>query len=216
MDIAEVVEEQQTAPFGAGIFLLCCFVMLADGYDNQSINYAAPSIIAEWGIDRALMTPVFNFSIAGAITGAIIFSMMADRHGRRPATITAVALFGAFTLAIPFARNLVELATYRFCASLGIGAGMPLAIALACDYARSNRRALYATLLFAGYTVGSSGGGLLAAVIVPQFGWRSVFYTGGFGGLAIAALLLIALPESVKVLALHRPHDPRRVQYARV
>src|SRR5215813_2487818 len=154
VNISEVVENQERTWFGATVFLLCCLVMLADGYDNQSINYAAPSIIEEWGIDRALMTPVFNISILGWILGSIVFAMLADRVGRRPATVLAVLIFGAFTLAIPLASNLFELSLLRFCAAFGVGGGMPMAIALISDYARANRRGLCVTLLFLGYTAG--------------------------------------------------------------
>jgi MFS transporter, AAHS family, 4-hydroxybenzoate transporter len=212
-DIEELLENQARSRFSTTVFLLCCLVMLADGFDNQTINYAAPAIIAEWTINRALMTPVFNLSVAGAIIGAVVFSSLADRYGRRPATIAAVAVFGAFTLAIPLARDLTSLALLRLGASFGVGGGMPMAITLACDYAKRDRRAWCATLLFLGYTAGSSGGGWLAAFIVPAFGWRAVFYLGGCAGVAIAAALLAGLPESLKFLALRRPRDPRLSGY---
>jgi AAHS family 4-hydroxybenzoate transporter-like MFS transporter len=214
VDIAEVLENQEANWFFAFVFFLCCLVMFADGYDNQSINYAAPAIIAEWHISTAAMTPVFNISIIGAISGAIAFGMLADRIGRRPATILAVLVFGAFTLAIPVATNLIELASLRFCAAFGVGGGMPMAIALVSDYSKSKRRAFFVTLLFLGYTAGSSGGGLLAAEILPQFGWRSVFYVGGIGGLVIAAVLILGLPESLPFLVLRRAGDSRILDYA--
>src|SRR6185436_135778 len=116
-NILEVVEHQErswTSPFALGTFLICCLVMLADGFDNQAINYAAPAIIKEWNINRALMTPVFNISIVGWMSGSIVFAMLADRIGRRPSTVMAVLLFGAFTFAIPLATNLWELAALRF------------------------------------------------------------------------------------------------------
>jgi AAHS family 4-hydroxybenzoate transporter-like MFS transporter len=141
--------------------------------------------------------------------------MLSDRFGRRPAVIGAVALFGGFTLATPMARDLTALAFIRFCASFGVGGAMALAIALATDYARGSRRALTVTLLFLGYTAGSSGGRWLAAEIIPRFGWRSVFYAGGIGGLVIAGALLTGLPESIRFLALRRPRDRRIVDYAR-
>ncbi len=213
LDIEELLETQTRSRFSTTVFLLCCLVMLADGFDNQAINYAAPAIIAEWGINRALMTPVFNFSVGGAIIGAVVFSALADRYGRRPATIAAVAVFGAFTLAIPLAGDLTSLTLLRVGASFGVGGGMPMAITLACDYARRDRRAWCATLLFLGYTAGSSGGGWLAASIIPAFGWRAVFYLGGCAGIAIAAALLWGLPESLKFLALRRPADARISRY---
>src|SRR4030095_8392840 len=125
MDIAEVVENQQTgfeikgwvwfpARFVFLTFLLCCLVMLADGFDNQAINYAAPAIIREFGIERALMTPVFNISIIGRMSGRVVSSRLADRIGRRPSILIAVGLFGVFTFLIPVATNLVELGALRF------------------------------------------------------------------------------------------------------
>lgn len=217
-NILEVVENQErswTSPFALGTFLICCLVMLADGFDNQAINYAAPAIIKEWGINRALMTPVFNISIVGWMSGSIVFAMLADRIGRRVATIMAVLLFGAFTFAIPLATNLYELAALRFCAAFGVGGGMPMAIALISDYARSKNRGLRITLLYLGYTIGSSGGGFLAAELIPEFGWRSLFYIGGAGALLVAVLLMVGLPESVRFLVLRRPNDARILGYAR-
>ena len=215
VNIAELIESQDATWFTRLIFVLGCLVMVADGFDNQAINYAAPSIIQEWGISRAAMTPVFNISVIGWTFGSIVFAMLADRIGRRPATVLAVTVFGAFTLAVPLATDLTELAALRFCAAFGVGGGMPMAIALVCDYAKSTNRALRGTLLFLGYTFGTTGGGLLAAEIVPVYGWRSVFYVGGAGALAIAAVLLFALPESVRYLALRRPSDSRILAYAR-
>lgn len=217
-DILEVVENQDqswTSPFALGTFLLCCLVMLADGFDNQAINYAAPAIIKEWDINRALMTPVFNISIVGWMSGSIVFAMLADRIGRRPSTVLAVLLFGAFTLAIPLATNLVELSILRFCAAFGVGGAMPMAIALISDYAKSKNRGLRITLLYLGYTMGSSGGGFLAAEMIPELGWRSLFYLGGAGALIIAVILFLALPESVRFLVLRRPGDTRILGYAR-
>ena len=176
VDIAQVVETQERSWFTVTLFVLCALVMLADGFDNQALNYAAPGIIKEWGINRALMTPVFNVSIVGWMAGSVVFAMLADRIGRRRAILLATTLFGGFTFAVPFAHNLVELSILRFCAALGIGGGMPMAVSLITDYARSGKRGLIITLLYLGYTAGSSGGGLLAAEIIPAYGWRSVFY----------------------------------------
>src|SRR5262245_10329308 len=227
VDIAEVVENQLTgfeikggwiwfpARFVFSVFVLCCLVMLADGFDNQAINYAAPAIIREFGIERALMTPVFNISIVGWMAGSVVFAMLADRIGRRPSILIAVGLFGAFTFLIPVATNLVELSALRFLAAFGVGGAMPMAIALISDYAKSANRGLLITLLYLGYTLGSSGGGQLAAVMIPEFGWRSVFYLGGLGALAVGAALIFALPESVRYLSLRRPNDPRILAYSR-
>jgi MFS transporter, AAHS family, 4-hydroxybenzoate transporter len=215
VDIAHVVETQERSWFTVTLFVLCALVMLADGFDNQALNYAAPGIIKEWGINRALMTPVFNISIVGWMAGSIVFAMLADRIGRRRSILLATVVFGGFTFAVPFAHNLVELSIMRFCAALGIGGGMPMAVSLITDYARSGSRGLIITLLYLGYTAGSSGGGLLAAELIPAYGWRSVFYLGGAGAVVVGIILLIGLPESIRFLALRNPASERILFYAR-
>src|SRR6266852_8284880 len=91
VDIAEVVETQEKGGwFATSTFLMCCLVMLVDGFNQQSLNYAAPAIIKDWGINRAMMTPVFEINIFGWMLGAIGFSMLADRIGRRNSILLAV------------------------------------------------------------------------------------------------------------------------------
>jgi len=57
-------------------------------------------------------------------------------------------------------------------------------------------------IMFCGFSVGAALGGLLAAALIPQFGWRSVFVVGGVAPLLLAPILALSLPESVRFLAL--------------
>jgi AAHS family 4-hydroxybenzoate transporter-like MFS transporter len=202
VDIAEAIEKQDRTPFGYLIFIWCALVMMADGYDNQVINYAAGAIRNDWGVSSAAMAPVLTSSIAGWLIGSMLFSILADRIGRRKAILIAMTELGLFTMAIPYATNLWELGILRFLAALGIGGAMPLAVSLMSEYSKSKNRGFMITLLFLGYTCGSSGGGFLASYLIPTFGWQSAFYVGGFAAVAIGLVLLIALPESVRYLVM--------------
>jgi AAHS family 4-hydroxybenzoate transporter-like MFS transporter len=215
VNIAEVIETQQKSWFSSSLFLMCCLVMLVDGFNQQSLNYAAPAIIKDWRINRALMTLVFDLNIFGWMLGAVAFSMLGDRIGRRNSILIAVFTFGIFTTAMPLATNLNELAMIRFASALGVGGAMPMAISLLADYAQTKTRGLKITLLYLGYTVGSSGGGFLAAALTPNYGWKSVFLVGGGASLLIGVVLLFALPESVRFLVLKRGAKARILHYVR-
>jgi AAHS family 4-hydroxybenzoate transporter-like MFS transporter len=216
VDVAEIIETQEKGWFPLSIFLMCCLVMLVDGFNQQSLNYAAPAIIKDWGINRAMMTPVFDINIFGWMLGSIGFSMLADRIGRRNSILLAVFVFAIFTLALPLATNLVELSAIRFISALGIGGGMPMAIALVADYAQIRNRGLKITLLYLGYTGGSSGGGFLAAALTGNgYGWQSIFIVGGIVSLAIGVVLFFSLPESVRYLVLKHAPKERILVYAR-
>ena len=45
--------------------------------------------------------------------------------------------------------------------------------------------------MFAGFSIGAALGGLLAAALIPAFGWRSVFLVGGLAPLVLLPFLLI-------------------------
>jgi AAHS family 4-hydroxybenzoate transporter-like MFS transporter len=57
-------------------------------------------------------------------------------------------------------------------------------------------------IMFCGFSVGAALGGFLAAALIPQFGWRSVFVVGGLAPLLLVPVLAWKLPESVRFLAL--------------
>jgi AAHS family 4-hydroxybenzoate transporter-like MFS transporter len=215
VDIAEVIDNQTNWWFSLSTAFLCGIVLLVDGFDNQAINYTSAAIIRDWGVERVLFTPVFWANILGWMTGSLAFSMIADQIGRRNATIIATFLFSLFTYLIAYSTNLWELVALKFLSSLGVGGAMPMAIALIADYTPSKRRGLMITILYLGYTAGSSGGGFLAAELILTQGWQSIFQIGGIVGLAVTAILLFTLPESVRYLLVQGAPQEKIRSYVR-
>src|SRR6202158_3789148 len=56
--------------------------------------------------------------------------------------------------------------------------------------------------MFVGFSVGAALGGLIAAALIPAFGWRSIFLIGGIAPLLLVPFLALRLPESIRFLAL--------------
>jgi AAHS family 4-hydroxybenzoate transporter-like MFS transporter len=67
-------------------------------------------------------------------------------------------------------------------------------------------------IMFCGFSVGAALGGLLAAALIPHFGWRSVFIVGGLAPLLLVPILALRLPESVRFLALTGSANERVAQ----
>jgi AAHS family 4-hydroxybenzoate transporter-like MFS transporter len=70
------------------------------------------------------------------------------------------------------------------------------------EFSPHRRRATMVMIMFCGFSLGAALGGLLAAALIPQFGWRSVFVVGGAAPLLLVPMLALRLPESVRFLAL--------------
>jgi hypothetical protein len=67
IDIGTAIESQSRTPFSRLILVLCCAAMMIEGYDNQVLAYAAPAIIRDWNIEKALFGPVFGAALFVAI-----------------------------------------------------------------------------------------------------------------------------------------------------
>jgi AAHS family 4-hydroxybenzoate transporter-like MFS transporter len=206
LDVAALIEDKCANGFRVSIVLMTCAIMLLEGYDIQVLAYAAPSIIKAWNINRAYFGPVFGFGLFGYMLGATLLSNLADRVGRKKIILSGILVFGIFNLASAFAHTLTVLLILRFLAGIGLGASIPSTIALAVEYFPARARATVIGVMFVGYTVGATLGGFIAARLIPQYGWPSVFYIGGLLPMGLAALLIFLLPESVRFLALTGRH----------
>lgn len=89
-----------------------------------------------------------------------------------------------------------------------------MAVALLSDYSPAKTRAFKITVLYLGYTVGSSGGGFLAAGLTPVYGWKVIFLVGGATALLTGAVLVMSLPESARYLILSHARQDRVLSYA--
>ena len=202
IDIAALIENRKIDTFQLAVIAWACAIMFIEGYDMQVVPFAAPAMIRAWHVNKAYFGPVFGFGLFGYMLGATILSNLGDKFGRKKIIVSGGLLFGAFTLASAFSATLRELLVLRFLAGIGLGASIPSAIALAAEYAPSRARATTISILFIGYNLGSTAGGLLAAKLIPLFGWPVVFYVGGIVPILLSLSLIFALPESVRFLAL--------------
>ena len=199
------------------IFAMCFCIVLLDGFDTASIGYIAPSLVKEWGVERAALAPVLSAALFGLAVGALSAGPLSDRLGRRAVMVASVLLFGAACLTSAFSADLSWLVALRFVTDLGLGAAMPNAATLMSEYCPDGRRASVTNAMFCGFPLGAAFGGFLAAWMIPQFGWRSVLLLGGALPLVLSAILLIALPESVRhLVAKSAPAERIRAVLSRI
>lgn len=183
------------------VLAICFLVVAIDGFDTAVIGFLAPAIRAEWGAGPTELTVLMMAGLAGLLVGSFVFGPLSDRFGRKPIIFSTCILFGTMSLLSSFSSTMAELTILRFMTGLGLGGAMPNAITLASEYCPDHRRGSMVTLMFCGFTVGMASSGLIAAGLIPAFGWRSVLIAGGIAPLLLAPVLLLVLPESIRFLA---------------
>ena len=208
IDVAVFIDAQPVGGFQIRLLLTCAAVLFLDGFDTQAIGYVAPALAKEWGLSKGSLGPVFSAGLFGLMIGALVFGPLADRIGRRKIIIFSTLAFGIGTLATSVIHDVDSLLAIRFLTGLGLGGAMPNAVAMTSEFSPRRRRATMVMIMFCGFSIGAALGGFLAAALIPQFGWRSVFVVGGVAPLLLVPILALRLPESVRFLALTgRAHE---------
>jgi AAHS family 4-hydroxybenzoate transporter-like MFS transporter len=185
---------------GVSTFALL-LALVSEGYDLQAANFAAPAIVRSLGISKAQVGPLLSASLLGVLLGAALIGPLGDRMGRKRLIIGGCVAYGILSLVAASATTLGALVLVRFLIGLGLGGVLPNALALTSELASPGREATAAGFIGVGITLGGVLAGLAASVLLPHFGWQSIFVVGGVLPLLIVVVLQLVLPESPAFMA---------------
>ena len=202
VDVQAFIDGHPVSALQRLLLFLCFLVIAIDGFDTAIIGFIAPAVRAEWALSVGQLGPLFAAGLFGLMIGAFAIGPLADRHGRKTLLVASMIIFGAASLASSYSGGLTSLVACRFLTGLGLGGAMPMTITLASEFCPAARRSSLVTLMFCGFTLGSAMAGLIAARVLPAFGWRVLLVGGGVAPLALAPVLGALLPESVRFLVM--------------
>ena len=146
--------------------------------------------------------------LGGSVAGALFFSYLTDRQGRKKWFMITLALYLTATVLTAFSWDLMSFMVFRFFTGAGIG-GEYAAINSAIDELIPARSRGHTDLAINGtWWLGSAAGGLLTilllnpAVFPESIGWRLCFVFGAVLGVAIIIVRRV-IPESPRWLMTH-------------
>jgi AAHS family 3-hydroxyphenylpropionic acid transporter len=174
---------------------LCFIVALIEGFDLQAAGIAAPHIALEFGLDAVQLGWFFSAGLIGLLPGALFGGWLADRLGRKEVLIAAVLLFGSFSLLTAYADSYPSLLLARLATGLGLGAALPILIAVSSEVAAADLKSTVVSLTYCGVPLGGAVAALMGVLGVGG-DWRLLFYVGGIAPILLAVLLAIYLPGS--------------------
>src|SRR6266478_4122491 len=198
--ISELIDQRPLSRFQIKAMVLCGMVIVLDGFDTQSIGFLAPSIAETLHVPLKTFGPVFTAALIGLMISAMAAGSIADRWGRKWPIVICTLLFATFALLTGRSTSFNEVWLFRFLTGLGLGGAMSNVVALMAEYAPKRLLAVFVTILFCGMPVGALLAGLVSSVMLPRWGWQSVFYIGGLLPLVLALGLINSLPESLRFL----------------
>lgn len=146
--------------------------------------------------------------LAGSVFGALLFSYLTDRQGRKKWFMITLALYLAATVLTALSWDLMSFMFFRFLTGAGIG-GEYAAINSAIDELIPARSRGHTDLAINGtWWLGSAAGALLTLLLLnptifpESIGWRLCFVFGAVLGVAIIIVRRV-VPESPRWLMTH-------------
>src|SRR4030088_2191788 len=186
-------------PFHRRIMLLIGIGMFFDGFDI----YLAGTVLGvtlKTGFSTLPQNAIFiSATFVGMMLGSFGTGFLGDRYGRRFTYQFNLLVFGLASLAAAFAPNMTILIACRFVMGVGLGAENVVGYATMTEFVPARTRGKWLGMTTVCVVTGLPVALLVASLIVPAFGWRSMFVLGGIGAIVVWYLRK-NLPESPRWL----------------
>jgi AAHS family cis,cis-muconate transporter-like MFS transporter len=151
--------------------------LMVDGMDLMFLSYSLPSLMQDLHFSKVQAGSLASYSLLGMALGGVFGGWAADRFGRVRVVVWTIVLFSIGTAALGLTQNYWQFAIVRFISALGLGAEYVVCNTLMAEYVPTERRTTVLGTLQAGWSVGYVVATILAAAIIPVFGWRPLFVT---------------------------------------
>lgn len=170
-----------------------------DGFDQLMVAYALPLLIPLFRLDPGLIAWTIAIGGLGMLVGALAGGWLADRVGRVPVLIGSLAVYGVCSGVMATTSTLWVFLLLRFVQGAGLGAEVPVAASYIGEITKAHKRGRFVLVYELIFPAGLLASALVAAWVVPHFGWRWLFLLGA-APLALIPFLR-RVPESPRWLA---------------
>lgn len=176
---------------------------LLENMDVMFLSFSLSEIIAQMHISSAAGGWIGTFTNLGMFFGGALFGLLGDRIGRVKTFSYTIFLFAIATGLTYFAHNITALYALRFLAGIGAGGEYGVGIALIAENFQANQIGRASSVAAIGGQIGSIVAALLAAWIIPAYGWNTLFL---FGIVPVILTYFVRrhVKESEEFLAAHK------------
>jgi MFS family permease len=151
---------------------------MLDAMDVMLYAFALTAIQREFGLSSGQAGALASVTLVASAIGGILFGVLADRIGRARSLIFSILIYSIFTALTATAGTILELVVWRSLVGLGMGGEWSAGSVLVSETWPKEHRGKAIGLMQSGWAIGYILAAILAAVVLPTYGWRALFLLG--------------------------------------
>ena len=181
--------------------LIACFLgWTLDAFDFFILTYCLGAVASDFHTGVKQVSEALFWTLAMRPVGAVLFGLLAEKIGRRPALMINIVSFSVFELASAFAPSLAWLLVARALFGIAMGGEWGVGAALAFETLPAKGRGFFSGLLQEGYVTGNLLAAAVYWLVFPHLhgtglltNWRVMFFIG-----ALPAALVFYIRSGVE------------------
>jgi MFS transporter, putative metabolite:H+ symporter len=173
--------------------------MFFDGFDIYVAATVLGAMLKSGFSTMGQNAQFVSVTFIGMMLGSFLTGFLGDRYGRRFTYQANLAIFGLASLAAAFAPSIGVLILFRFIMGVGLGAENVVGYSTMTEFIPPRVRGKWLGGMSVFVVSGLPITALVGTLVIPGFGWRTMFVLGGLGAMVVWYLRK-ALPESPRWL----------------
>ena len=182
------------------------FAWALDAMDVMLYAFALTTIRDEFHLSSAQAGAMASATLLASAAGGVLFGVLADRIGRARALVYAILIYSGFTGLTATATGVPMLLLWRTLVGIGMGGVWSAGSVLVAESWPAEHRGKAAGLMQSGWAIGYILAALLAAAVIPHWGWRPLFVAGVAPAL-LAVWILAGIEEPRRAAETRGPGD---------
>jgi MFS family permease len=170
------------------------FGWMLDAMDVMLYAFALTAIRDEFRLTSAAAGAMASATLLASAFGGVLFGVLADRIGRARALVYSILTYSGFTALTATAGGIPTLLLWRSLVGIGLGGEWSAGSVLVAETWPAEHRGKAIGLMQSGWAIGYILAALLAAAVLPRWGWRPLFVVGIAPAL-LAGWVLWNVPE---------------------
>lgn len=199
VNIDEILDKLQVSTFHYRLLLMCGLAFMADAMEVSLLSFLATCVGEDWNLTSNEIASITSVVFAGELLGAIFWSQIADKFGRRISFICACSLISCGGIFSALSPSLGWLLFFRGLVGFGVG-GLNVPFDLLAEFLPSDFRGSFLNYLEIFWTIGSLFVCGVAWALLSTKGWRVLTIITSIPVIISAILTVMYLPESPRWL----------------